>query len=573
LWALNGVDPDSKLKGDIRGWLREVSVELNVADQVFTVQLSLADGDLRGNIYASSFDDVLAGRGVLKAGFTDKKGFEAEIGESIGKLLGFTSLAGLKQEEFKVNLKEETVGWQIYSQALLISDDDFGDYLFPQRDLGKYRRDTLGMYLGLDLLEATSKVKLEARRADYAYQLEKQRLNTNAEQVKSRLQEAETKLLDMETQITRLDSGQSVLVNPDYLEGLQQKVAIYSRRVEELARTHTQIENEHKEIEREFHETERTRLALHETMRFRVFLSGLHVEICPHCERRLEIVSQTEEIENGICRVCHSELRPIQPVDDYQTLLDDAQAKIEMLGKERKRLARLRKKLEDDLKEAHTEYAKESAALADASRQAQTGFTKEFQSLHNQRGYWQGRVEELRSFTLEGQAESLKQIKIKTEVLRIAQKHLQKIMGQTNDNLRQRLASRTAEFARQFGLSLQSISLSENYMMLVAQSDNAPRPFGTFTLSERLRIKFAFHLSLLDLRMQLGKGRHPGLLILDAPFPAELDETHREEMLRALREIAERYGDSLQFLIATTESEFAGITKREQLEEKVGKLF
>ena len=63
-----------------------------------------------------------------------------------------------------------------------------------------------------------------------------------------------------------------------------------------------------------------------------------------------------------------------------------------------------------------------------------------------------------------------------------------------------------------------------------------------------------------------GMGRHPGLLIIDAPGGAEMDEKHFQQILQGFSDIHEQIGTEIQLLIASTKESMASICKPDCLE-------
>ena len=77
--------------------------------------------------------------------------------------------------------------------------------------------------------------------------------------------------------------------------------------------------------------------------------------------------------------------------------------------------------------------------------------------------------------------------------------------------------------------------------------------FGKLTDGEKLRLKIALVVSLLDVGTTSGLGRHPGLLIVDSLAAEELNRENGELLLRELNRVAETYG--LQVITSTAHSE------------------
>jgi ABC-type molybdenum transport system ATPase subunit/photorepair protein PhrA len=94
--------------------------------------------------------------------------------------------------------------------------------------------------------------------------------------------------------------------------------------------------------------------------------------------------------------------------------------------------------------------------------------------------------------------------------------------------------------------------------------------FSRMDPGERLRLKLAFHLALLSLAAQRELGRHPGLLIIDAPASSEMDDLHFSAIVKRLGEIGQSLGERVQILIASARDDLAEICSDDHMERKRG---
>ena len=106
-----------------------------------------------------------------------------------------------------------------------------------------------------------------------------------------------------------------------------------------------------------------------------------------------------------------------------------------------------------------------------------------------------------------------------------------------------------------FGVpNLEAIELDNEFSMTIKQGGEF-ESFRDTEISEALRIKIAFHLALLHLSYEEEHGRHPGLLVIDAPGGGEMDDYYLSEMLTNLAAIEMQFGGKVQILIASTREE------------------
>jgi hypothetical protein len=189
-------------------------------------------------------------------------------------------------------------------------------------------------------------------------------------------------------------------------------------------------------------------------------------------------------------------------------------------------------------------------------------------SLHNYRDgiYLRGQIQQLRVLLEESHTQKLKELKDKVDIFDMAYLQLQAVVIRHHSNQLKSLAEQTTKMALLFGVSnLESIFFNNQLDMMIRQAGRNIR-FGNMETSEMLRLKIAFHLALLVLRTIDHVGRHPGLLIVDAPGSGEMDEQHFSKILQGFSKIKELLSDQVQILIASTREELATVCEGDRLE-------
>jgi ABC-type hemin transport system ATPase subunit len=73
--------------------------------------------------------------------------------------------------------------------------------------------------------------------------------------------------------------------------------------------------------------------------------------------------------------------------------------------------------------------------------------------------------------------------------------------------------------------------------------------YGDLTAGEKLRLKLATTIALINAGFSHGVGRHPGLLFIDSPAAEEIPEANLETILTALQQVAA--DNDIQVFVAT----------------------
>jgi energy-coupling factor transporter ATP-binding protein EcfA2 len=566
-WAITGFSPN--LKEDVKSWLEEANVEFQIDEALYTIRyyLGTTGPTVFGHIFRGSIQDTLNRIDEARrlATFNNAAEMTSVIAEFFGNDLGFSSIEWVTQSRrFSADLKRTVVSWDVFSQALVLSADDYTDFLFSHTqskspaNQGQHLR-TLSTLLELGLVDVVAKLELFHTQVTTNLDFEVRRLEANARDVHEKRQ---TLLIERELLRKRLeqyDGGKSVHESSEPLQYIRDKFAEATSLVVEIAaleQTYVTSEslllNDKIRYEREVRELE-------DAKQSKYFLTGIVVERCPHCEHEIPDTSVEEEIRTGHCRVCNNELRLIRPEDHFE----EEQARIRTFLKEvEKQIGVVRDEhalVETQLAEAQGAQEQLRRELADLPRQAHQGIELELRNLLTRLGRVEGQLESLEDYTDERLHQRKKELENEAFILGAAHKQLRDIVFRRNMSTITELERLTKEFALEFNLPhLQGVYLREDLELFVIQSGNK-LSFGSLAPSERLRLKIAFHLALLALRVTEEKGRHPGFLIIDAPGSGELDDRNFAEILAGLNKIKQDLGENVQILIASARPALAQI--------------
>jgi hypothetical protein len=301
---------------------------------------------------------------------------------------------------------------------------------------------------------------------------------------------------------------------------------------------------------------------LEESIEFQLFLSGINVTRCPHCENEVSELRFETELTTGQCGLCNSELRKLsndESIKQQTALLEQEEDHLKDLQKDYKKVHRSLDPIRRQIHDAQIELAKSEEAYREIAQQELEGVTPELRKLIQNQGYLKGRLDELQEQTVEFQEKKLAGLKNQKDVLRGALDQIQLVLKRDNQSLLSNLTARTLEYARMFGVpNLEAIDFDNEFSMTIKQGGEV-ESFRDTETSEALRIKIAFHLALLNLRFRDKQGRHPGLLIIDAPGSGEMDDYYLGEMLTNLAAIETQFDGKVQILIASTREEIIAL--------------
>jgi hypothetical protein len=542
-------------------------LELNIDETIFTIYFQIKGPDTLGYIYADTIEQhsLECKEDRILQSFNSQSSMLNVISYFFNQKLNFLPLEETRAEKYSVSLSQKTISWDVYGQALFISANNYTNYLFPHNKFLQHHQKTMSMYLGLDLVEAVSRLEVSRNKANMELTFEKKRVSVNAQGIKEKIEQLQDELQNVEERIGSFDVGESILVNPNYLEALREKTATCTAQLAALVETEQTLTRTRDEMQAEIHKLRRAQQELKEVIQFKFFLSGLVIEQCPHCEGAISQVSVEEELATHKCRVCHNDLKPLASTEDHQKLLNQTNNRIAEQEREIRKINKDINKVKAEYAESNQVAIKYRNELHDLSRQERVGLKDELQSLIGRQGYMKGQLEQLQKQTEESQSQRLQDLKTKYDILEVALGQLRREITVQHEHLLKHFQSKITSLAKSFGVpNLEYVWFDKNFNMLLKQS-NCQLQFGDMDQSERLRIKIAFHLALLSLRME-GLGRHPALLIVDAPGNAEMDEHNFNEILQGFAQVKVDVSNEVQILIASTKDDLIDICGRNQVD-------
>ena len=566
LWAITGTKPT--FKSDVYGWIENVYVEFELTeDGIYTIQYSPnRSSEVSGCIHKSTIQDILLGKPEnIINNFSGFQAMKLVINDFFGSKIGFLSLEWLDRASDTVNLKKKTISWETYSQALYINSDNTQDYLFPNNQLnGKHHQKAISIYLGLGSVEANARAQYKYDETNNHYAFEKRRIEANSKGVAQEIENCNKELIEIEAKINQIEQEQTVLIDPFYAFQVHEKVAEVNDRLFCLSEEQDTLLGEQRKAKLHYDNYRRAAQGLREAISFNLILSGIKVSKCPHCENLIPQVSLEEEFGSGHCHVCNGELQTLSG-NDHMELLKKTDQQVEKLrkdlktiGKEIDRLGKLIEQEKNKLEYLNKEYS-------DLSRQERAGIKVELQNLINRRGYLNGQLNLLTQSTKENQQEKLLELGLQRDIYREVCKVLRERVASENEVVISQLSSMTTRFAKKFGVqNLEKVFLNNRYELFVDQS-NKSNWYPSMDTGERLRIKLAFHLSLLYLRIKENIGRHPCIIILDAPGSAEITDNFFEVIIGEFSDIAKEFGSNVQILVASAREELMNVLEPDKV--------
>ncbi|WP_312403767.1 hypothetical protein [Rhizobium sp.] len=512
-WGLTGT---RNLPDDMRGWFETLTLAFKLDDDEYEVHLDDAEASkgrltkqVRGKRFVvSTFDSAVAFHNTMETLFLSELGLQTlEVVADKGKVV------------------PQTHGWNWLSTAMVIDPDPKS--LFGSETMHGMAIRMMQMYLGLpwvttqtDLVAVKKRLEIERAQSEKA--------------AKDASNQAEARLTALRAELERLgkvaEKSQSVATLRDNLKQANEAYLKASERARKIAPLLEDAERQSTSADETVKQANRELIAFRENRAAGAIFRQLQPISCPGCEEVYTEEVRAEREHHHDCVVCGRLDRRGggSPEGEEDRLAEEVrQARIDAATL-RRRASELRKRLEA----AETD-AKTSDQLAEK-------LEADVEAIQSTADPWlelikiKAQVEELERF---GTIEARQGID-EVAILEIAISVTKALYAQKQAEVLSRVSELIPDLARNFGITdLVSVDLKGNTNMDVFLR-GGKKTYGSCTIGERMRLKVAATLAIIQSAEEHGVGRHPGLLLVDSIGNNEVVQKDLAKLLVALNDLS-----------------------------------
>lgn len=597
-WALRG---RSNVPSDVSRWLREVMLRLSIGDERLLIAFRVSDGEAQGSVLSlparaedvdldaldaaavdamgvhadhaadeneavydlpAPIDDVLdrarrSGAYMLGT-FQDNDEMDRVIGGIMLNRLGLEPLTQWRRNSGATDGDDGGAvghGWPLWSQALIISKPS---HPAPIGETPSQAVAVLNTFLATEW-SATRNLAVAHRKsidADLAGM--RRRSARDAKAREDSVATLQQEKLGLEQQLEALPPAR---VSVQDAARLAQAVSEASSAVASAERDLADAAVVWGSAERALEAAEHDLAALREAAVTRRFWHSLKPSCCPRCDAEVE-QAQWEREKEGSCSLCN---HPIGDADtsDSPVSEDAGEEDVDPVAlaaqlvatstAERNKTSAVHDAAHRAARDAHAVFAAATAALEDAHDDPGAREALERQIL-----VLETRMQERMSgFVDDGNVEELTQESV---ILSAAEAVARDEAKHDFDAALVSVSKQITVLGRELGITnLEKATLKGNAHLPVVRGGDTTN-FGKLTDGEKLRLKIAVVVALLDVGAESGLGRHPGLLIVDSLLREELNENDGRHLLEELDRVAAAH--DLQVITGTAHSELVASVLR-----------
>lgn len=600
---------DNTIKKAIKDWFKDFLLEFSLANDIYTVHIDASSPRVKSTLHKFSIEEYeklkvedklnLINQNTIFTASSEKE-FTEKIENFFFYELSFYTLQyrhrpGLKNESVEANLS-----WSTYFKSIYLESSNYKYLYFEKESIGKQGTKILEMLLGLRLTYPINQLTLLKDMKEEKIRNTKFVLEENKKVNKDDLGKLTKELEGIENQLAELNKRNDFQSFERFLKEYGDlEASIATKRIERnnLQFTYNTVDCQLSDLEKEIKQfSDSIKVREGEIKRIdkdiiqkqlfvetESFFTNLEVHECPHCEHPVRAEKKAEERDSHKCSLCGTSVTVKKSDDEQQkeyitklnTEKDEILKNIDSLKKQwnekQNRLTSLRtiydKAIADLQKYPKVDGEEQRLNQLGNILRQQSEEQKQYQeelikreSYIQQKGIFQYRIDELikiENNALPDESDKLgKEVSVLNfgiESLKAKRASLNKQMLQTFQNL---ILTQIQEFGT---TSITDVRIDEKYDLVLVQH-NKEEKFEDLVEGEKLRVKLAFYLSIIQLDIDHQLGRHPRFLIFDAPGSEEMIPSHLHGLIENFKSINTKFQDKLQIFIGSAIQNFSEIT-------------
>lgn len=544
MWALTG---RCHLQDDVLSWVDHVQAEFHVDGVPLYVDFTVDEGEPAGTVEQR----VPSGRAVL-GHFSGSAAFES--------LMGSVMLERLRLDVISVFAKDQETehAWPSYASALTVQADKLDPIIGNESTL---KTRFLQMFIGTSWAAVDAQVATAVNARQFVRAQAAERRDAVASVSATALARAEERFAVATAQLDQYHPGE---LDVESVLMLSASATDRAREAQDIRLELMTASNAESQVRSHLRAEELRRQAAAEDAVARRLFNGMAPTVCPRCSTTVSAARYAAEATVHECSLCAADLvldvREPSAAEGSPVFSTGNVDGGEDVGEEPgdggvDAVEALRVAVSDAAQVVADLQAAFNTAEA-ARLEAQAAARRGRDALNTARVRRQAELELARA---EGALEAMRgapsppplgpQNDDDLTILETASKLTKRWLKEDQDPLLVSVSEAITALARRFGTSnIIAVHLKGNGNMDV-EKGGVTVGYSKLTNGEKLRIKLAAAIALVQIGGRDGVGRHPGLLFVDSPAAEEIPESDLRTMLEAMTAV--ELETDLQIIVAT----------------------
>jgi hypothetical protein len=521
-WLLRG-RPTSNLQDDVRRWIHDASVSFLLDDVEHEVSIE-ARGELRGSLIRRGKNS----NQVLLAEFQTEDEFEAVMADFFMSALSMDAITSWQSSTSNDDDAGRAVshGWAAFSGAMFIGTN-YETLLGNMPVASGLNPRLIQMYVGVPWVSTLAASQSVQRAGQNSLEARSRKQAQAEESKRQRGAKIAEDLEAKRNELAALPSDDKLReslgkLNSEFGSVVRQQTVVEKRLSNEI-----QAEEEARVLSL----ADRKELQAHlDSMAAGAIFRMLDPTYCPRCDNQISEAKKKLEHSTHACSVCGE---VTETDEDAEAMKSDLEQRVRASKAAYEKAA----KAVGDLREALKTSKETSTSLRSRIDEtaARLGSYQRQQELGREIAVLEGRLAEANRDDFEGGADhqpdemrALAAIVVETE----------NRVKAVRDDLLKDVSSRIVHYAQRFGMhALTGASLKANAALSLVKGGTSTS-YSKVTDGEKLRLKVATVLAMLEIGEQKGVGRHPGLLMIDSPGAQEVSQADLDALVSGLQSVA-----------------------------------
>lgn len=525
-WMIRG-RPSSNLQDDVRRWVHAVRLGFLLDSDEYEI-VAKTQGEPIGHLYRIRAPGAAGGepgRTVL-ANFATDGEFEAVMADFFMRIFAMDPISSWRQGREEGG-QSVTHSWVAFSGAMFIGTN-YEVLLGDMPVATGLTSRLMQMYLGVPWVSTLAAAKTAYQGVEQAVQVSARRTEQAHEATKERIASIRAKLAEKRAELAKIPSDEAVR---NAIDAYKTELADV-RRQERVMVEHTERAVAALRELTTVHQEDRRDLQTHiDAMSATAVFRRLETKCCPRCDHTISKAKKELESSTHSCSVCGES---ITNSEDGEAIKAELQERVVASKAAVARASAKKDEAENELAALRGKIDLLQSRLESASKELGSAVWR--QETATAVAVLEGRLEEA-----EASISPSVQDKDRSGELKI----LSAIVAETEarvkavrDGLLNDVSERLVEYANAFGMeNLSKASLKGNASLSLIKG-GVPTSYSKVTEGEKLRLKVATVLAMIEIAEARGVGRHPGLLMIDSPAAQEVSPIDVDHLVAGLQTVS-----------------------------------
>lgn len=524
-WMIRG-RPSSNLQEDVRRWVNEVRLSFFLDADEYEI-VAKTQGEPIGNLYRIRDGSTTEGEPerIVLANFVTEGEFEAVMTDFFMQTFAMNPVSSWRKSG-EYEGQSVTHSWVAFSGAMFIGTN-YDVLLGDMPVTSGLTSRLMQMYLGVPWVSTLATAKTAHQHVEQAVQASARQAEQAQKTSKERIANITDQLAEKRAELAKIPSDKAVrnAIDADSIElvDLRRQERVLT---EHMERTVTAV----REL-RSVYQEDRRDLQTHiDAMSASAVFRRLEPKCCPRCDHTISKSKKERESTTHSCSVCGES---ISSSEDGEAIKSGLQERVAASKAALKRASEKEEQAEKELADLRRRVGLIQDRLESASQEL--GSATRRQDAERAVAVLEGRLEEAEaSISPDAQAnDQSEELKVLSAVVRETESRVKAVQ----DGLLKDVSERLVEYANAFGMeNLSEASLKGNASLSLIKG-GAPTSYSKVTEGEKLRLKVATVLAMIEIAEEQGIGRHPGLLMIDSPAAQEVSPVDVDHLVAGLQSV------------------------------------